>query len=356
LCLKHMVLPDASTGLDCDDPSVQDTLVASIGSPKRLDMLLLLAIADMRSLGLRMETGFREELLTRAWRQVRERMLGLADMQATVTTAQKRRKALLARIPETVTRNEHPNEYTEWISSFINQLPTRFLSAFNTSTLWRHIEMLDESRGKGPLSRISRRRAAGVYDLTYVGPDEAGLLAGITGRLALEGLSIQEARIFSLPGRLVLDSFRIVDTSGRILNRASQRERIAGLVTRFPKDPEISRSVRRRLGPIMRSLAGEVVADLDNQASERGSILRVTGPDAPGLLHMVADILHRFEIEVFGAIVTTEAGMVRDTFFTEQRGGKVTDPDTIRAVLRAISLLGSSRNTGDNGGRKQSGS
>lgn len=335
LCLDHMVLPEASVGLDCEDPSVQTQFADSLESTQRLDMLLVLAIADMRSLGPGVETGFREELLVRAWRSIRERMEGQAGLEATRTSAEKRREVLTSR----VARQARPDT---WLQSIVRELPTRFLTAFDESTLWKHLLMLEEARKSGPLSLIRRHSTRNVYDLTYVGSDDTGILSRITGRLTLEGLSIQEARIFSLPGRLVLDSFRLLDTSGRILASQRQKERVSRLVVDTTEETEINRIVTTRMGSTLKALGGEIVADVDNGASESATLFRITGPDSPGLLHMVAHILFLFGIEVTGAIVTTEAGRVHDTFFTELRsgGGKVTDPEIIRNVLRTVSGLG----------------
>jgi len=335
LCLKHMVLPEASTGLDCEDPTVQSRLAESLESSVMLDGCFLLAIADMRSLGPDVDTGFREELLARTWHSVRTHMEGQSGSEASRATAIKRRDQLIRRME----RSAHTGT---WASTFVADLPHRFLTAFDSATLWSLVRMLRESRASGSRASIRALRARGSYDVTWAGPDDLGLLSSITGSLALEGLSIQEARIFTLPGRLVLDRFRVSDTSGRILSSRSQRERVSDLVAGAARDRSIHGRVVSRMGSTLRALEGEYVAEMDNGASERGTVLRVTGPDAPGLLHLVAHILFIRGIDVTGAIVTTEAGIVQDIFFTETGGdgGKVTDPETIRRVLRAITHLG----------------
>jgi len=337
LCEKHMVLSEASVSMDCDDIDVQARIAKEVGTLERLYLLFILTLADIRSLRRDQDTGFREELLIRAMSSIRDSMLGEGERIELRKSIESKRESIKAVFVS------HPSG--AWIEEFIAGLPGRFLSAFDEPTIRSHVEMLCVAMTSGPRTVIESSRDGNGHDLIYAGTDEPGLLSRISGCLTLEGLSIREARIFSLPNRLVLDIFRVDDGGGGSLNSARRRSIVSDTVLSEYSREEVASRVRNRVKSTLRTMGnsdhGEIVAEVDNSGSRQGTVFHVTGPDAPGLLHMVADILFSVDIDVTGAIVTTEAGIVRDTFFATGRGHgrKVTDADTIRRALRAISGL-----------------
>ncbi|MBM4398352.1 MAG: HD domain-containing protein [Deltaproteobacteria bacterium] len=326
LCRLHMLLPRASVTRDCDDPSVIRSLAAEVGSVDRADALLLLAIADQRSLGSGASIAFRETLLVRAWRNVRDAIAGgvgpgTAERDVAVRRAGIADAAEAAGLPPAVV-------------DIARDLPPRYLASFDDAEAADHLALVAESLVRSPAVRFRPAGDDGTYEAAYAGRDDLGLLARISGALFLMGLSILEARIFSLPGGAVLDLFRVSDPGRRTLPTGEARSAAAARLAADAADPDVGVRARKRL-----AARRALVADVDNTASDRYTAIRVGGPDAPGLLWRVADALYRQGLDVGGAIVTTVAGEARDTFFVEwgAGGGKLSDPEAIRRVLRAIS-------------------
>ena len=337
LCLRHMVLPVASLTRDCDDPTVIRSLSVDAGPVPSLDRLLVLALADQRSLGGTVPTAFHESLLVRAWRNTRA---ALVEGEGRIDASERldaRRGALRSRAdgarlaPSTL--------------GLIADLPARFLGAFDDDDVLRYLEVLERARIQSPCVAIRPIAGSLEYEVVYVGHDELGLLSRLAGALYLMSLPIQEARIFSLPDHAVLDVFRVTDPGDRWLSTRMDRCRAETRLAEAVRDLDVSARVRQRMGPLVRRTANgpgpAIVADVDNAASEHLTTFRVSGPDAPGLLHLVADALYRHGIDVVGALVTTVGGEARDTFFAQwgALGGKVTDAETIRRVLRTLSDL-----------------
>ncbi len=345
LCRHHMVLPEASTTLDCESPEVLDRLARILGDPQRLDLVMLLGMADMRSLGPETATTFREALLGRAWSALRRRLVTGEGVDGWGVEAEARRTRLLA-----WSSGLAPG--SDWRDGLIRSLPERLLMALDPDRLASYLVAFEAVRDRGPRLIVETVGSPGCpsldFEVTYLGHDEMGLLSRLSGAMTLQGLSIQEARIFSigtggftaLP--LVLDQFRVTDPGGILDGSPDARQSLADRILATASDPAVARRVQGRLGAVLRSRTGAMQAEVDNTSLPDRTVFRVAGPDAPGLLHMLADILYRHGINVTGAIVTTEAGTARDTFFGEwaASGGKVLDPEVIRKVLRAISQLG----------------
>ncbi len=345
LCRHHMVLPEASTTLDCESPDVLERLANIFPDPERLDLVMLLGLADMRSLGPDTATTFREALLVRTWSALRRHLLAAGEGVDAWRAEAEARRTLLARSLTVSPGND-------WLASLVRSLPERLLMAIEPERLAIYLQEFEAVLVSGPRVIVEPASAPGppskVLEVTYLGQDELGLLSRLCGAMTLQGLSIQEARIFSLgpvpqaTPPLVLDQFVVSDPSGIIVSGPDATRLLAQRILTAASDPSVARRVQARLGSVLRLRPGTMQAEVDNTSLPDRTVFRVAGPDAPGLLHVLADILYRHGINVSGAIVTTEAGMARDTFFAEWAitGGKVLDPDVIRRVLRAISSLG----------------
>lgn len=359
LCRHHMVLPEAATTLDCESPEVLRRLARVFPDTERLDLAFLVGLSDMRSLGPETATTFREALLARAWSAVRRWLSARDGTVGWEAEASARKDRLSARCAA--------GGCDDRLRDLVRSLPDRLLMAFDLDRLWDCLLRFEVVRREGPMvlvesTRATRDGAATDHEIVYLGRDELGLLSRLSGGLTLQGLSIQEARIFSIspildrPGPsthpsdtatvttypLVLDQFRVTDPQGVIGESREARQALADRILASAADPTVARRLQGRIREALRSRGAEMIAEVDNTSLPDRTVFRVAGPDAPGLLHVLADILYRHGINVTGAIVTTEAGTARDTFFAEWAAsrGKVLDPEVIRKVLRAISQLG----------------
>ncbi len=368
LCRHHMTLPEVSTTLDCESPEVLARLAQVFTDGERLDLAFLVALADLRSLGPEIATTFREALLARAWSAVR-RWLGARDGTAGWEAEVSARRSHL------LDRCAAGRGHDWFLPEVIRSLPDRLLMAFDLDRLWAYLLRFESVQRAGPMvlvesPRTTRDSAPTDHEIVYLGHDEMGLLSRLSGALTLHGLSIQEARIFSIsPGRdgpraplqrppgalvrphdaaavgtrpLVLDQFRVSDPRGVIGQSPDARQALGDRILASAADPALARRIQGRIREALRARRAEMIAEVDNTSLPDRTVFRMAGPDAPGLLHLLADVLYRHGVNVTGAIVTTEAGTARDTFFAEwgASGGKVLDPEVIRKVLRAISQLG----------------
>lgn len=330
LCRHHMELPEASCTLDFSSPTVALRLAQEIGSRDNLDLLFILGLADMRALGPQAPSAFREELLIRAWQAVRTALFDLSHSDPFARRAERRRKVLYRHCQE------------EPLKEVVALLPQSLLLSLDIKRLCLVVGALREVKEKGPKVFVEAvgGRAKGhpsTIDVTFVGIDERGLLSRLSGALTSLGLSIEEARIFTLPNGLVVDHFRALDPSSGSASPQELSRRLLEALT----NPDLPNLVRRRLLTAFRPLAKEMVAEVDNTIMPGQTVIRVAGPDRPGLLHLLTDLFYREGLDITGAIVMTEGSVARDTFFVRTEGGaKVEEPEKIRRLLRVVAKLG----------------
>jgi [protein-PII] uridylyltransferase len=183
------------------------------------------------------------------------------------------------------------------------------------------------------------RLVADGWRVTLVAPDQPGLLAVVTGVLAVNRLSVRAAtgttegdmavEVFDLdPGRSVPDWAAIEADIARTLEHPETLE------TRVRQRSENERQPRR---PEAARLAAPRVL-VDNEATPRGSILEVRAPDAVGLLYRVAQAIAACSCDISVVRAVTLGHEVVDTLYVtdSDTGEKLYDSARLRTVERAV--------------------
>jgi [protein-PII] uridylyltransferase len=92
-------------------------------------------------------------------------------------------------------------------------------------------------------------------------------------------------------------------------------------------------SGRNRLKPF--TIEPEVT--INNQWSERYTVIEVSGLDRPGLLYQLTTTISKLNLNIASAHVATFGERVRDVFYvTDLLGAQVTAPTRQAAIKRAI--------------------
>jgi [protein-PII] uridylyltransferase len=323
LCLNHMVLPEASVRKDFESQGVHRELAVLFQDIIRLDLSLILSTADMRSLSSGCQSLFREDLLRRMWAGARKCLVG--DSRGLKELVKARREKIASFLPKTAEASR--------LSAVLSD---RFLLAFEEQDLFEAVELLlQASRGETQVVVRSFEGHTSALRVLYAGKDMVGLLARLSSVLTLQGLSIEEARIFTIDLGLVLDEFRVVLAGGAFCDFEAMENTIKETMV-----SDRTGILSKRLLETTKKPWG-LVAEVDNTASEDRTVIRVYGPDAPGIVYSVADLFFREGLDVSGAIITTQASRVYDTFFVSdaKTRQKVVSPSAIRKLIRGISRL-----------------
>jgi len=95
---------------------------------------------------------------------------------------------------------------------------------------------------------------------------------------------------------------------------------------------------KRRVGTLLQRALPRVEAKvtLDNRASSRFTVVDVLAQDRVGLLHAIANALHRFGAEIALAKVATEAHRAIDSFYVTASGQKVEEPAARARLVESV--------------------
>ena len=174
--------------------------------------------------------------------------------------------------------------------------------------------------------------------LTVVAVDRPGLLSWVAGALALAGLSILSARVFTTEDGVAVDLFEVEGSFEPEIGedrwrefRSALRRAIKG---RLSLDYRVAE--KRSNYPPPRPQT-PVTVSVDNGVSDFFTVIEVGGPDRIGLLFDITRTLADLRLDVHLAKVATYGGRVVDVFYVrDPLGDRIQDPQRIAEIERAV--------------------
>jgi [protein-PII] uridylyltransferase len=288
----HLLLPDAATRRDLDDPETVRAVADAVGDRQTLSLLAALTEADSLATGPAAWGPWKAGLVKDLVRRVDA---VLSDASAAGIPAPSRTSAVTDRHRQ----------------------------------LMAQAELLGRS--------IVTADPPGV---TVVARDRPGLLATVTGVLALRGLDVRSANVAG-EGDFAVETFVVEPSRGRWPDWDLVADEVdAALRGTLPLGERLAQQERVYAGGRRPAWARppETRVVVDNSASAVSTVVDVRAADAVGLLHRITTSLFDLGLDVVAARVSTLGDEVVDAFYVRDKatGGKLADPDRIRGLERAV--------------------
>jgi [protein-PII] uridylyltransferase len=327
---EHLLLPDTATRRDLTDENLILDVAATVGTVEGLAALYLLAVADAAATGPAAWTPWRQalvaELVTKV-RHVLERGTMGRELAATLSERIEQVRHLLSQEPE------------RDVDAFVLRMPRGYFLSVGARDAARHFRTIAPQLGSEELRTASvPGQRPGTYELLVVTPDRPGLLSSVAGALAVGGISVLSAQVFTTSDRVAVDLF---DVEG-VFEPEITQERWRGVRTTLRRVIEGSASIERKVEDMRRHYPGPsvqtpVTVRVDNEASDFATVLEVGAPDRMGLLHDITRALSAVGLDVHLAKVSTFDGRVVDAFYVrDELGRKVTDAEALDELTEAL--------------------
>jgi [protein-PII] uridylyltransferase len=179
---------------------------------------------------------------------------------------------------------------------------------------------------------------AAVWELTVVSLDKPFLFSNISGVLAYFGMDILRGHALTSLTGTVLDVFQFTDRDEFFERNSQAREQfdralgdaVAGRTDVRAMLKNRERSVLFRRAPMVRRTP---VIYVDNEHSQRYTVLELVADDAPGLLHRVSRVISEHGVDVDLVLISTEGQKAIDVFHITRGGAKLTED--AEAALKA---------------------
>ncbi len=252
----------------------------------------------------------------------------------------------------------HPTPSTADISRHVESLGKSYAEAFSQEQVERHAVLAQQLTADHLVEVDAESLDAGRWRVTIVAYDYPGELSLICGLLLAYGFSILDGNVFTYEPTSapeagghpkIVDTFTVQPVHGevtpetwrryaddladllRMMQAGQRREARGELAKRVAVSLPVSEDAATALYP--------VEIEIDNESSERYTVLHIDTVDTVGFLYELTNALAYNRVYIARVMVGSVGNRVRDTLYvTDADGRKITDPDKLRE-LRAATVL-----------------
>jgi len=331
----HLLMSETAFRYDLNDPMTIANFAAEVQSPERLNLLLVLTVADIRAVGPNVWNDWKAALMRDLYSRTMAHLRG-ENPDDTLRYLEGQARTILA---EQLASSWSEDEISRHLSMFY----TAYWTSFDAESHVRHADMcrahLEDNRLLTIVMTPDLKRNA--TEVVIITPDDAGLFSRIAGGLAATGANIVDARITTRKDGLTLDVFWIQDQDKKAITEPREQQMIKeGLEKALTGMLDINAATdrRRRQTPArIRRISAPARVLLNNNASKTHTVIEINGKDAPGLLYMVTRKIAEMGLQIQTASVSTYGDRVVDVFYVKDGFGlKITSETRLKAIQRAL--------------------
>lgn len=321
LVRHHLLMTHIALYRDTDDVDIIESFAKTIKSENRLRYLFLLSYADMSAVGPNVWNDWKGSLLLNLYLRAERVLLGHATPSDASVVEHPKTDAIV---------KELGDEEDSRVKSHLLDLGISYFQAFSVWDIAAHLNCLREARANGFAVASIENEMSAATELVICTQDHPGLFAEIAGCFASELVDVERSMLYTCGDGMALDHFTVVaaQTRGPLSDR--QLERIKSVLKQVIVDEcsveDLLEQSRRRIFNVLHPAAPMLTQiELDNDDSQRFTILDVITGDRTGLLYDVARTMRDHHVDVARAHIVTDARRVRDSFYLSYQDHKLDD-------------------------------
>lgn len=329
---EHLTMSTVAQSRDLSDRKTIENFAAVVQSVEQMKLLTILTTADIRGVGPGVWNGWKAQLLRSLYYETEPVLTGgFSEVD--------RGKRLTAAYAE------FRNAFAEWPAEELDAYIARHYPAY-----WLKVELprkirharfvrASEQAGHKLAINVGFDEVRGVTELTIFAADHPWLLSIIAGACASAGANIVDAQIYTTTDGRALDTISISREYDRDEDEGRRATRIGEMIEDVLEGklrlPEVvaRRTVRGKARPFV--IEPEVT--INNQWSDRYTVIEMSGLDRPGLLYELTTAISKLNLNIASAHVATFGERARDVFYvTDLLGAQISAPTRQAAIKSAL--------------------
>ena len=347
----HLIMPDLAFRRDITDATMLVDFARLVGAPELLRMLYVLTVADIKAVGPDVWSDWKGELLADLYNRAIQILSGRPYNHLERERLQRVRTAVRSSIVPLSNRTD-PESWGQWAEEQLDSLPPFYLMTEQPDRIARDLDMIHqlnetEVKIEGEYDAETETVSYRVFAPGRFGHGSFHSIAGILSGLRM---NILAAQVCTTSNGVVIAYFRVTDNDFTGPVPQSRIEDIAVAIGDVLTAKKTVDSVFRRSGIYRFNRINPVIVrqepkvGIDNDCSERFTVIDVFATDTQGLLYTLAHTLHNYGLTVHLARIATNIDQVVDVFYVvNEHRRKVDDPDLLQklktSLLEEIRLL-----------------
>ena len=314
LVRHHLLMSDTAQKRDIGDPRTVRDFARAMQTRKRLDLLTVLTVCDIRGVGPGTWNNWKAMLLRQLYRDTAEALEHGLEVASRAKRENEARRALreaLADWPRAVLRAETQRHYGPYWQGLATDTHVTF------ARLLRDIGD-DEFR-----IDLHPDQARDATRACFALADHPGIFSRLAGALAMAGANIVDARTYTSKDGYATAVFWIQDGEGHPY-APDRLPRLRRMIERtFAGEVVAAQALQERDKVRKRERRFEVPTNIafDNEGSDIYTIIEVDTRDRPGLLYDLTRTLADNNIQIASAVIATYGVQVVDSFYVKDMFG-----------------------------------
>ncbi len=337
---RHLLMAHTAFRRDPYDEKVLLPFAREVGTPEVLRKLLALTAADIAAVGPDVLTKWKESLLVELYLRAMQEVSGERE------TADEPQR--LARIAADVASQQGAGENLPadkvWIRSELEQFPLRYVYGTNPQRIAAHLGAIRRLQVGGVVVETGFNAPLGTCEYAVIAHNDLilGLFSKIAGVMAAGGLQILDAQIVTRKDGVVVDTFQVADPDYQGAPPAERHESVSSTITevltgRQPIEAVMRRGARLSMGRSLPAHRQPAEVRIDNETSDRFTILDVFADDRQGLLYIITNAIFQLGLSVHASRISTRLDQVADVFYvTSTEGKKVEEAGRLESIRASI--------------------
>ncbi len=310
----HLLMSDMAQKRDIGDPRTVRDFAKLVKTRKRLDLLTVLTVCDIRGVGPGTWNNWKAMLLRQLYKLTADALeggletLNRENRQGDATRALRQRLAGWdpAALEHEVTRHYAP--YWQGLSSDTHVVFAQLLQGLGEDEI--RIDLHPDA------DRDATRAAFALHD-------HPGIFSRLAGALALVGANVVDARTYTSKDGFATAVFWIQDIEGHPYEVA-RLPRLRQMIDKTLKGEVVAREAlkdRDKIKKRDREFRFPTHITFDNEGSDIYTIIEVDTRDRPGLLFDLTRTLAINNIYIASAVIATFGAQVVDAFYVKDMFG-----------------------------------
>ena len=273
----HLLLPETATRRDLSDPRTATNVAEAVGDPLILELMHALVEADSLATG------------PSAWSSWKELLV---------------------------------DELVDAVNDRFHDEPAKVAALSDART--RYGALVDQVRIDGRL-HIEHEQLGEILVLRVATTDQPGLFARVAGTLAMHGIDVAGADVWTSLDGIAVEEFVIIPRNTDQPNFTKIHNDLLDVLSgRVDVEGRIEARVRTYQRAYRRAQAAspprlEVL--ISNEASDSTTMIDVRAPDAPAVLYRLSSALAHWGVDIRSAKVATLGHEVVDVFYVQPTDG-----------------------------------
>ena len=338
LVSKHLFMSMTAQRRDINDPEVIHEFATLMGDKLHLDYLYAMTVADIRATNPELWNSWRASLMKQLYLNTKRALrLGLENPRNREERISDKKETALTKLAEHGIDEERIQKIWE------NANDEYFLRESAANIVW-HTEAIASLSGPGSLVStdcLIQNALEGATQIFIYTKNSNYLFAKTAAAFEKLNLNIQGARIFTSDNDYCMDTYTVLEASGKpVGNKPKRLSEIEKMTTEYiNSDMATIAPSHLRRSRKDKYFSHTIEINWLNSPDRNYSTVEINCPDQSGILASIGKAFAEHRINLRDARITTLGERVEDLFFvTDQSNKPIDDQDRIDKISSELKI------------------